>query len=130
VDGARLDTAVKASFNRQRPLVADPSINFCWPEQRQSYERSSSYPSGHAAWGWIVALLLAEMVPERSEALLARGREFGESRTVCGAHYPSDVEAGRMVGAAFVARLHAEPEFTRDLGGARRELRAALGLSD
>ena len=37
---------------------------------------------------------------DRLEALLARGRAFGESRNVCNAHWYSDVVAGRLVGAA------------------------------
>jgi acid phosphatase (class A) len=40
---------------------------------------------------------------------------------VCGVHYPSDVEAGRTIGAAVVARLHAEPAFQADLAAAKVE---------
>jgi acid phosphatase (class A) len=41
---------------------------------------------------------------------------------ICGVHYQSDVEAGRQLGAAMVARLHAEPAFEKDLAAARAEL--------
>lgn len=127
-DGARVAAGVKARFGRLRPLVADESIAFCWPEQRAVYARDLSYPSGHAAWGWAAALILAEMVPERAVPILERGREFGESRVVCGVHYPTDVEGGRVYAASWVARLHAEPQFESDLAAARSELRAALSL--
>ena len=43
----------------------------------------------------------------------------------CGVHYPSDVEAGRTVGAALVARLHAEPQFLADMAAAKAELATA-----
>ncbi|HET9693597.1 MAG TPA: hypothetical protein VFP48_04365, partial [Steroidobacteraceae bacterium] len=41
---------------------------------------------------------------------------------VCGVHWPSDVETGRTVGAAAVARLHADPEFVAELSLAREEI--------
>jgi acid phosphatase (class A) len=50
---------------------------------------------------------------------------FGQSRIVCGVHWKSDVEAGRVVGAAVVARLHAEPVFAAQLAAARKEVAAA-----
>ncbi len=40
------------------------------------------YPSGHSAHGGHVAMILAELAPQRSDALYARGREFAESRYV------------------------------------------------
>ena len=38
---------------------------------------------------------------------------------MCGVHYPSDVEAGRTVAAAAIARLHADPDFQREFAAAR-----------
>jgi acid phosphatase (class A) len=40
-------------------------------------------------------------------------------------HWKSDVEAGRLVGAATVSRLQADPVFTAQLALARREIEAA-----
>ena len=81
--------------------------------------KDGSYPSGHTAFGWAWALILTEIAPERADVILARGRAFGESRMVCNVHWYSDVVAGRTIGAAAVARLHAEPEF-RDAVAAGR----------
>ena len=58
-------------------------------------------------------------------AALTLGRESGDSRVVCGVHFPTDVEAGRALGSAMVARLHAEPEFAADLKRASAELKIA-----
>ncbi len=80
------------------------------------------YPSGHAAGGWMEALILAELAPDRATDILARGRAFGESRLVCGSHSLSAVEAGWMAGAAATAALHAQPAFRQDLEAARAEL--------
>ena len=40
------------------------------------------------------------------------------------AHWESDVNAGRTIGAATVARLHAEPAFLADLEATKAELKA------
>jgi len=57
--------------------------------------------------------------------VLARGLAFGHSRVVCGVHWQSDVEAGRVIGASVVSRLHADPVFAAQLAGARAEIAAA-----
>ena len=88
----------------------------------ESFAASGSYPSGHASSGWLYALLLAEADPENADAILARGRVYGESRVVCGVHYPSDVEGGRLAATAIVAALRAQPEFLADMAEARREI--------
>ena len=89
-----------------------------------------SYPSGHSSLGWAWALILSEIDPEHSDAILARGRAFCESRVVCGVHWQSDVIEGRFMGASTVARLHADPVFRADIEAAKAELAAvrAKGL--
>ncbi|WP_421937063.1 phosphatase PAP2 family protein [Phenylobacterium sp.] len=86
---------------------------------------NSSYPSGHAMTAWSWALVLSEAAPARADALLTVGRESGESRMICGVHFISDVEAGRTLGAAMVARLHSDPAFAADLARAKREMATA-----
>lgn len=88
----------------------------------------SSYPSGHATFGTVCAILLADMVPEKREALFARSRDFAHSRMVVGAHFPTDLEAGRIAGTLAVQLLLQNVNFQRDLAEARSNLRAALGL--
>jgi acid phosphatase (class A) len=88
----------------------------------------TSYPSGHAAFGMSCAILLAEMVPEQRDALFVRGREYGLARLVVGAHFATDVEAGRVVAAVAAAQMQQNAAFRHDFELARIELRAALGL--
>lgn len=116
-----VQASAKASYARPRPFVADPA-DIC-VEAAPWLAESGSYPSGHAAMGWAWALIFAELVPERAEAILARGLAYGQSRVICGVHYVSDVEAGRLVGAALVARLKGEPRFKRDFERAKAEWR-------
>ncbi|NEU35623.1 phosphatase PAP2 family protein, partial [bacterium LRH843] len=62
-----------------------------------------SFPSGHTNTGYTDALLLAAMIPERYDALVARGARYGYSRIVLGVHYPLDVIGSRMVAERNVA---------------------------
>jgi len=84
--------------------------------------KDGSYPSGHTAIGWAWALVLTEIPPDRADAILARGRAFGESRNICNVHWHSDVVEGRFMGAAAVARLHAHPAFRAEMEVAKGEL--------
>lgn len=114
-----IQASAKAHHARPRPFVSEPG-DIC-VEPAPWLVESGSYPSGHAAMGWAWALILAELVPDHAEAILARGLAYGDSRVICGVHYVSDVDAGRLVGAALVARLRADPAFLRDLKRAHAE---------
>jgi acid phosphatase (class A) len=110
----------KTHYQRTRPFVAHDNAT-CFPKDEAALRKDGSYPSGHSAVGWGWALILTEIVPHHADAILARGRDFGESRLVCNAHWASDVDAGRVIAAATVARLHANPDFRSDLLKARAE---------
>jgi membrane-associated phospholipid phosphatase len=111
---------VKAYFRVPRPYIGTRAP-ICQARTRH-LAGNGDYPSGHAAGGWMEALILAELVPDRATAILARGRTYGESRAVCGAHSVSAVEAGWLAGAATTAALHGSAEFRADLDAARAEL--------
>ena len=113
--------AAKNHYTRLRPFVED-AAPVCTPEILDGLKKDGSYPSGHTAIGWAWALILTEIAPDRADAILARGRAYGESRVVCNVHWQSDIEAGRIVGAAIVARLHADPAFLADVATAKQEL--------
>src|SRR5262245_66260918 len=70
------------------------------------------------------ALMLTELSPEQTDAILARGRAFALSRVACNVHWMSDTLQGRYMAAYTVARLHADPTFQSDLHAARTELAA------
>ncbi|MDD3837180.1 MAG: phosphatase PAP2 family protein [Phenylobacterium sp.] len=121
-DAGRATNPAKEHYKRPRPFTGQTAPTCVPPE---SLGTNASYPSGHASVGWAWALILAELKPERADAILQRGHAFGESRVVCGVHYPSDVEAGRIVAAAVVARLHADAEFNAAMATAKAELAKA-----
>lgn len=122
--------SAKNAYQRERPFMVRGEV-VCTPEDEEALRKDGSYPSGHTAIGWGWALILTELAPDRAEAILARGRSFGESRNVCNAHWYTDVVAGRLVGAAAVARLHADEEFLAAMKAARADIDRARrdGLS-
>lgn len=119
----------KDTYSRKRPFVVQGDST-CTPSEELKLSKDGSYPSGHSAAGWAWALVLSELAPARSNAVLARGYAFGQSRVICGVHWQSDVTAGRVMGAATVARLHADPIFVAQMAAAKAEIAdaAAKGL--
>ena len=120
-DASRANDKAKALYKRKRPYVAHGDTS-CTPGEKH---KDDSYPSGHTSIGWAWALVLAEIAPDRMDAIFARGLAYGESRVVCGVHWKSDIDAGRIVGAATVSRLHGDPVFAAQLAMARKEIEAA-----
>ncbi|MFV0679786.1 acid phosphatase [Ottowia sp.] len=114
----------KKHYQRTRPFVAFNAA-ICTPEEAEHLRKDGSYPSGHSALGWAWALQLAEIAPERADQVLQRGRAFAQSRGVCGVHWKSDIDAGRSIGAATVARLHANAVYRAQALLATDEVKAA-----
>src|SRR5690606_32414312 len=112
----------KSDYQRERPFRVESGPTCVVASE--AFAASGSYPSGHSAAGWIYALVLAQVEPERAAAILARGRAYGESRVVCGVHYVSDVDAGRLASSAVFAALAGNAEFQADVASARDELAA------
>ncbi len=113
----------KDKYKRIRPFVENKERT-CYRPDEDFLKTNGSYPSGHSAIGWAWALILSEISPEYADAILARGRAFGQSRVICNVHWQSDVVEGRFMGAATVARLHADRVFRADIKIAKKELAA------
>jgi len=107
-----------------RPAVISSDVHPLTKEKANDW----SYPSGHATFGYTTAVLLASMVPEKRAAIFARADVYGEHRIVMGAHFPSDVEAGRLAGTVIAAEVMQDPSWQQDYIAARAELRKVLGL--
>ncbi|WP_459568419.1 acid phosphatase [Cupriavidus sp. 8B] len=112
---------VKDKYARARPFMVNQQPS-CTPAEEAMLSKDGSYPSGHNAIGWAWALILAEIAPQQSNAILTRGLAYGQSRLVCNVHWQSDATQGRIMGAATVARLQADPTFRADLAAAKAEV--------
>jgi len=110
--------SAKNHYQRKRPFMAKGEPT-CTPDDEEHLMKDGSYPSVHTAIGWAWALILCEIAPDRADAILARGRAFGESRNICNVHWHSDVVEGRFMGVAAVARLHADPAFRAEMEAAK-----------
>jgi acid phosphatase (class A) len=124
VDDGSATHAAKTKYQRARPFTVN-AAPICTPGDTAYLRTNGSYPSGHSTVGWSWALILAEIAPERANAIFARGLAFGESRLVCNVHWLSDVAAGRLIASATVASLHSQPDFRADVVAARAEVAAA-----
>jgi acid phosphatase (class A) len=123
--------AAKTFFARLRPYQRLQLKRVCGedtpPAPEPDTEDRSSYPSGHTTYGWTAALILAQVAPDRAPQILARAEDYGLSRVICAAHFPSDVAAGHALAATVVARLNETAAFRRDLVAVRAEHRGKPG---
>jgi len=114
--------AAKDHFRRLRPYEIEPRLAPCIDRVAADL----SYPSGHATFGFVMTGLLADLAPERRAELEARGEEFARQRMVCGVHFPSDIDAGRLGARWLMQQLRASPAYRADVAAAAAELRAAM----
>lgn len=113
--------AAKDFWRRPRPYLRDPDKLL----KPLFTSRGWSYPSGHNAYGRFAAIVLAQLYPEKSAELFARGDRYGDARVTAGVHYPSDAAAGKLAGALIAATALADPGFADALAQAKQELRGA-----
>ncbi|MBS0296431.1 MAG: phosphatase PAP2 family protein [Proteobacteria bacterium] len=114
-------TRGKNLFRRTRPYLIDASLEPC----SKNDAPKSSYPSGHATMAYSMAVVLADLVPEKAQGLMARASDYSESRLICGAHFRRDIVAGEALGTTVGRELLANPKFQVDLEAARAELKTA-----
>lgn len=110
----------KTHYATKRPPVLYGG-EICLPSMA-GLDTSPDYPSGHAALGWMLGLVMAEVAPDRAQDVLVRGRVFAESRAVCGVHSASAVAGGETVAVTVMAALHGQAAFRADLDAARAEM--------
>jgi len=131
-DQSVIASASKVFFHRHCPAAAaGPSLVTyrewsCDADVKKPADRAlRSYPSGHATMGYSLGIVLAALIPEKSQAILARAADYAYSREVCGDHYHSDVEASHALGNALGILLLNNAALKPQIEAARAELRAA-----
>ena len=105
---------------RERPFVRFGEMSL-FPKNEGACAFCTSYPSTPAAVGWGMALVLIELVPSHQNEILKYGYEYGYSGVISGCHYASDVQAGQLLAACTLARMHSDPIFCDLLEKARKE---------
>ncbi len=121
--------APKNYYMRKRPFLRFNEHLFTngAEEDEEELGREGSYPSGHTARAWACAMLLAELNPACANDVFARAYKYGESRVIVGAHWQSDVDAGRLMASIGYSQLHNSPEFCQQMARAKDELKRLGG---
>ena len=124
LDGNNSTKKAKEAYGRSRPYYYYDTVS-CEGADSSSEKRNLSYPSGHTSRGMTVAYVLADILPERyRERILSRGMDYANSRVICGAHWQSDIEAGRVLSRSVFEHLQKNDNFNREIENAKHELRS------
>ena len=115
---------LKSIYRRPRPYQADNTLHPVCPLNAEP----TSYPSGHSLSGYLLALTLIQIVPEKRQQIFDRTEEYVHNRLVCGVHYASDIEASRKLAYTIFGSIAVSSRFQHDLAAARDETRRKLGL--
>ena len=113
-------TTAKDKYHRMRPYQY---FNEPTPvPEKEAKDDLTSYPSGHTIRFWMAALVLAALDPAHQDDILKVGYEMGQSRTIVGFHFQSDIDAARLAASAAYARLSADRTWQKALRRAQREM--------
>jgi acid phosphatase (class A) len=118
---------IKQKYKKQRPFQASKEVKV--PENIERASQGPTYPSGHSTFGAQVALLLSMMVPEKTNELHSRGREYGEQRVASGVAYLSDFETAQIGATLMIALMMQKPEIREDFQAVKTEVRKGLGFA-
>lgn len=112
-DMTRVVDVIKAEGpQRPRPASRDARVR---PSLSVAGHGANSWPSGRAAATRAWAGILADIFPERAEAVQAKARISAAHRIIGGVHYPTDVVAGDDLADAFLLRLRANRAYREEL---------------
>ncbi len=123
-DAAAVTDNAKDFYRRPRPYTTDPSL------ANGKLEKSFSYPSGHSTESMVLALVLADLFPDRHDAIIAHARQIGWHRVQIARHYPTDIYAGRVLAQAIVRELKKSDAFQKDFAAVKAELAAAQAAAN
>jgi membrane-associated phospholipid phosphatase len=110
---ALVNAVLKPLWGRRRPERVKHRVPFA---RRVRMPKSRSFPSGHAASGFAFATGVASEAPLAGGPLTALAALVAYSRVHVGVHYPSDVIAGAVIGAALSPIATAATERCRAAG--------------
>jgi len=118
-DAETVTDNAKDYYKRPRPYVTDPSL------VNGKLEKSFSYPSGHSTESMVLALVLADVFPDKHDAIIAEARTIGWHRVQTARHYPTDIYAGRVLAQAIVKQMEKNDDFIKDIAEVKAEVAAA-----
>lgn len=109
--------SLKHLVHRPRPFMQQTVILRVSPATASVMGNHSSFPSGHAANAFMVAVLLAERFRRKRYCLYGMAALVAFSRIYLGVHYPSDVLMGCLLGWSITSlMLYLYPPRNRTAG--------------
>lgn len=118
-DAEAVTDNAKNFWKRPRPFMIDHTL------ATGKLEKTFSYPSGHSTESMVLALVLADLFPEKRDAIIAEARSIGWHRVEIARHYPTDIYAGRVLAQAIVEQMKKSPDYQHDFAAAQVEIAAA-----
>ena len=91
-------------------------------EEQKNHLGANSYPSGHSSGIWCVGLMLAELMPDKTDLIMIACNQFAENRTITRFHYKSDTIVGRILGSVANMMCHATTDYATLLKIAKKEV--------
>jgi acid phosphatase (class A) len=118
-DAAIVTDLGKDYFHRPRPFMVDTNL------ANGKLEKSFSYPSGHSTESMVLALVLADLLPDRRDDIIAHARLMGWHRVQIARHFPTDIYAGRVLAQAIVKQMKKNDDFEKNFAAVKKEIEAA-----
>jgi hypothetical protein len=88
---------LKRVHNRPRPSQLTEYLDVEIDVLETKTHHTPSYPSGHAAYGYLIAELLSDKYPQHKKELMKLADKTGFLRVLQGVHYPSDSMASNQL---------------------------------
>jgi hypothetical protein len=99
-------------YGSSRPVqVALNRFNAFDPTALNGIATNPSFPSGHTTYAYTDGILLAMLVPQQYQSMLARAADYANSRIVLGVHYPLDIIGGRALATYDLAQAFTNPAY-------------------
>ncbi|MFZ4832206.1 phosphatase PAP2 family protein, partial [Rouxiella sp. Mn2063] len=124
-----LSTYIKHLYKRVRPWdIVDENGEYKqnFNKYKDAKHSISSYPSGHTWRGFQNGLSYALAFPEIGDEFISRSLQFGESRVIVGAHFPTDTIASRISNYYLLSELLSDNQIVADIANNARIARDAL----
>jgi acid phosphatase (class A) len=107
----------KKYWNSKRPFISDKRI-----KPLVSKLDNPAYPSGHTTSAFVMAKILALLIPQQKAEFENYAKNIAQHRVLVGMHFPHDLQGGRQLGLLIVGGLLQNKEFINDFNAAKSEL--------
>ena len=96
---------LKNFYDRPRPNVLAKKMNIKLDMMDIKSAKTPSYPSGHTAQGYLIALVLSDKHPKNKKAFMKLAKDISDSRNMAKVHYKSDSVFGKKLGEALYKHI-------------------------